>query len=534
MIKLRRSKKDVECRSNDQPRHLKATMKHFSFSILSIVMMVCFTNAFAHAQERPNIIFLMTDDQRCDNLACYGRPEFKTPNIDNLAKQGVLFENAFYAVSICMPSRVTMLTGRYASNHKVGFSTPYDYSLSDSDFSDSYVGQLKQAGYRTGFVGKFGFVVTEEAQRPNHIVGYNFEKHLRQYFDFFISDGTHTGGDRKIWPHDDAELNAIYDSNRKDAGRTVRNGDAMLHFVDTQPDDQPFCLSVSFHATKHDSDSHMVREHFDMFKDYEFSVPDNWVEGANPKLPQVVKDYWRGARLHVERTSTPELYQRQVRRFAAQGYTVDQQVGRLMEKLKEKGLLSNTIVIYTSDNGRFQGSHGLFDKALLYEESVKEPLIIFDGRSSQDQRDRREKALISSVDIAPTILSLANAKVPASMQGNDFSKILKLSQEVSNSRTSVFMEQLFISSLRKAGRKKNPDELNAKTIGENKSYRCHGVRTNRWKYFVYYEQTPKIEELYDLQNDPHEQNNLINNPEFAKTLAELRQQTATMYAAAKK
>ena len=383
-------------------------MKPNFFSILAILLVASFTSVFANAEDRPNIIFLMTDDQRCDNLACYGRPEFKTPNIDNLAKQGVLFENAFYEVSICMPSRVTMLTGRCASSHRVGFSTPYDFTLSDASFADSYASQLKQAGYRTGFVGKFGFVVTEEAQRPNHIDGYDFEKHLRQYFDYFIADGTHTGGERKFWPHDDAELKEIYDPKRKD--RTVRNGDAMLHFVDTQPDDQPFCLSVSFHAVKHDKDSHMIAEHYDLFKDHEFSVPENWVEGANSKLPQVVTDYWRGPRLHVERTSTPELYQRQVRRFAAQGYTVDLQVGRLMEKLKEKGLLDNTIVIYTSDNGRFQGSHGLFDKALLYEESVKEPLIVFDGRSSQDQRGRRETALISSVDIAPTIVSLAGVE----------------------------------------------------------------------------------------------------------------------------
>lgn len=130
---------------------------------------------------------------------------------------------------------------------------------------------------------------------------------------------------------------------------------------------------------KHDSDAHIYRPHYDLFKDYEFEPPANWVEGSNPKLPEVVQEFWRGPRLHLQRSSTPELYQRQVRRFAAQGYTVDQQVGLLMEKLEEKGMLDNTIVIYTSDNGRFQGSHGLFDKALLYDESVKAPLIVFDG-----------------------------------------------------------------------------------------------------------------------------------------------------------
>ncbi|TWU43527.1 Arylsulfatase [Novipirellula aureliae] len=164
--------------------------------------------------------------------------------------------------------------------------------------------------------------------------------------------------------------------------------------------------------------------HYEQFKDYEFKAPDNWVEGANEDLPLVVKDHARGFRLHVQRTSTRELYLRQVRRFATQGYTVDQQVGLMMDKLKEKGLLDNTIVIYTSDNGRFQGSHGLFDKCLLYEESMKAPLIVFDGRVPESKRGRRENALISSVDIAPTILSLAGVEVPKSMQGLDFHAVL--------------------------------------------------------------------------------------------------------------
>ena len=485
--------------------------------------------ALAESAPPPNIIFLMTDDQRCDNLGCYGRPEFRTTHIDKLSEQGVTFDNAYYAVSICMPSRVTMLTGRYISNHQVGFSPPYNYTLSQAGFADSYPNQLKKAGYRTGFVGKVGFAVTDEAQRPNTPKGYNFEEHLTDYFDYFAGDGTHTGGGDKVWPKDDAKLQAIYDKERKNPGRTIRSGEAMLHFLDTQPKDQPFCLSVSFLAVKHDSDSHLHRPHRDLFKEHEFSVPENWVEGANEKLPEVVRDYWRGHRLHLERTSTPALYQRQVRRFAAQGYTVDQQVGKMMQKLEEKGFLENTIVIYTSDNGRFQGSHGLFDKALLYEESMKAPLIVFDGRVPQSERGRREPALVSSVDVAPTILALAGLEAPASMQGHDFSKVLNQSQDMSQWQKSVFMENLFLVSLMGSRNKPNPEEINKKHIAQNKSYRCHGVRTDRWKYFVYYEHSPQIEELYDLKRDPLEQNNLANDPQHAATLERLRKETEELY-----
>lgn len=269
--------------------------------------------------------------------------------------------------------------------------------------------------------------------------------------------------------------------------------------------------------------------HYEQFKDYDFSVPDNWVEGDNPVLPDVVKENARGVYLHRQRSSTPEKYQRLVRRFATQGYSVDQQVGLLVEKLKEKGLLENTIIIYTSDNGRFQGSHGLFDKCLLYEESVKAPLIVFDGRMPESKRKRRENALISSVDMAPTIVAMAGVEPPKSMQGRDFTGVLNQTQDMSKWRDAVFMEDLFLVDMFRAKNNPNADAINQDLINSNKSYRAHGVRTSRWKYFVYYEHTPKIEELYDVDNDPSEQHNLANSPEYAHILKKLRKTTEKLY-----
>lgn len=480
-------------------------------------------------RARPNIIFLMTDDQRWNNFGCYGNPEFKTHNIDRLAEQGVIFDKAYYAVAICKPSRVTMLTGRYFANHRVGFSPPFDYSLSQAGLADSYPAQLKEVGYRTGFIGKVGFTVTEEAVRPGETKNYDLEKYFKTTFDFFVGDGAHTGGASKMWPADDPGLSAIYRKDRKNTTRTLRNGEAILRFLDTQPKDRPFCLSVSFLATKHDSDSHVYMPHYELFKEVEFEAPDNWVEGANEGLPQVVKDHARGFRLHLQRTSTRELFLRQVRRFATQGYTVDQQVGLMMDKLNEMGMLDNTIIIYTSDNGRFQGSHGLYDKCILYEDSIKQPLIVFDGRVPAARRGRREDALVSSVDIAPTILSMAGVAVPESMQGLDLCGILNQTQDRSQWRDAVLMENLFIASMHGARNKPDALERNEKMVAANKSYRTRGVRTDRYKYFVYYEHNPPIEELYDLDRDPQEQNNLVNNPEFAATLKKLRKQTEEMY-----
>ena len=464
------------------------------------------------AASRPNIVFLMTDDQRWDTLGCYGRSDVLTPHIDQLSEQGVTFDNAYYAVAICMPSRTTMFTGRYFADHQVGFTYPYNRTLPAEEFAESYPAKLKEAGYRTGFVGKFGIRLE------------NTPKTAAQYFDFFAFR-------RLIWPKGDTELRNIFRGDRPKTERTLKKGDAMIRFLETQPEGQPFCLSISFDAVKNDQDRDMHIPHVALFKDKKMWVPENWVEGKNMELPKVL-DHCRGTYLHVARTSTPEQYQATTRRFAVQGYTVDQQVGRLMAKLKEMDVLDNTIVIYTSDNGRFHGSHGLFDKALLYDESVKEPLIIFDGRSAaKSQQGRRVDAMVSSVDVAPTILSLAGLEVPEIMKGLDLSNVLNGTQDMSQWRDAVLMENLFLQELHKATTKKIPDipALNDEIMAENRSYRTRGVRTERFKYFKYYEHDPVIEELYDLETDPSEMNNLISNPEYAEVLSDLRKQTEELY-----
>ncbi|MCG1037439.1 sulfatase-like hydrolase/transferase [Polaribacter sp. DS7-9] len=471
----------------------------------------------------------MTDDQRWDNMGCYGRPEFYTPNLDKLAKEGVVFDNAFYAVAICMPSRVTMMTGRYNSNHRVGFVAPDDYTLSQADFAKGYPAILKKAGYRTGFVGKVGFTVTKEAQRPSIPKQHFYKENLGNTFDFFAGSETRPEKGLELWPENDLDLQEIYKEDRPNSGRTLKTGEAMLRFIETQPDNQPFCLSVSFYAVKHDSNNDMFMPHFQQFKNEEFSVPENYVEGENEKLPKVVKENARGVYLHRQRTAKPEQYQRLVRRFATQGYSVDDQVGKLMEKLKERNMLDNTIIIYTSDNGRFQGTHGLFDKCLLYDEAVKAPLIVYDGRKSAAERSRREDALISSVDMAPTIVSLAGLEIPKSMQGKDITGVLNKMQDLSQWRDIVFMEDLFLVDMFKAKNNPKADEINQKLIEENKSYRARGVRTKKWKYFVYYEHNPRIEELYDVVNDPLEQNNLAHSKEHKQVLKEFREKTEELY-----
>ena len=484
-------------------------MKNLMLTFLA----TCFGASHSLAEETPpNIVFLMTDDQRWDMLGTYGRGDVVTPNIDKLAQEGVVFDNAYYAVAICMPSRATMFTGRYFSSHRSGFTFPFNRTLSKEEFADSYPAKLKDAGYRTGFVGKFGIRLQD-----------NY-KAVPDYFDYFVV------GNNVVLPKDDPKLKEIYRKDRPANERTLKKGDAMIRFLETQPKDQPFCLSISFDAVKNDRDSDMYPPDVDFLKDMPMEIPENWVEGKNKNLPQVL-DYCRGTYLHEARTARPEQYQALARRFAVQGYTVDNQVGRLVEKLEEMGVMENTIIFYTSDNGRFHGSHGLYDKAILYDEAVKEALIIYDGRAPKERRGVRVDAMVSSTDMAPTIVSMAGVTPPKTMQGEDLSELLEGTQDLNEWRDTVLIENLFIQEIHSAGVKKkgNIAELNDKLVAGNRSYRSRGVRTNEFKYFRYYEHDPVIEELYKMDDASHEQKNLVDDPAFASILDDLRKRTDDLY-----
>jgi len=462
----------------------------------------------------PNIVFLMTDDQRWDTIGSYGSKDAITPNVDRLAAQGVSFDNAYHAVAICMPSRATIFTGRYFSDHRVGFTYPYNRTLPAQGFAQSYPAQMKEAGYRTGFIGKFG---TRLESLPETVA---------EHFDFYAGIST-TSKKGPHFPKSDKKLAHIYRKDRDPKERTLIKGDAMIRFLETQPKGQPFSLSVSFDAVKNDRDTDMYGPHVELFKDKVMQVPDNWVEGKNEKLPKVL-DYSRSTYFHMKRTSTPALYQKLARRFAVQSYSVDEQVRRLVAKLEEMDVLDNTIIIYTSDNGRYHGSRGLYDKAIQYDEAIKQPLIVFDGRANKANQGRRIDAMVSSADLAPTILSLAGLDIPAVMKGADLTPLMNGTQDMTKWRDAVLTENFFIQELLRT-KGKNVKAMNNDVIKNNRSYRSRGIRTKQYQYFEYFEHTPVIEELYELATDPDEQNNLVSDQNYKSTLAEMRKKAAELY-----
>ena len=449
------------------------------------------------AASRPNIVFLMTDDQRWDTLGCYGRTDVLTPHIDQLSEQGVTFDNAYYAVAICMPSRTTMFTGRYFADHQVGFTYPYNRTLPAEEFAESYPAKLKEAGYRTGFVGKFGIRLE------------NTPKTAAQYFDFFAAG-------RLIWPKGDTELRNIFRGDRPKTERTLKKGDAMIRFLETQPKGQPFCLSISFDAVKNDQDRDMHIPHVALFKDKKMWVPENWVEGKNMELPKVL-DHCRGTYLHVARTSTPEQYQATTRRFAVQGYTVDQQVGRLMAKLKEMDVLDNTIVIYTSDNGcskaanipalRKQGhtvsAQYRGSKADLWEGGHRVPFLV--RWPSKVESGSMSDQLITLVDVFATVSDITGEKAPA-MAEDSVSFLPALSgQAIQSTRKGVIHHSIFGHFAYRQGKWKL---LLAKASGGWTSPKENQAGAD----------APQAQ-LYDMENDPGEKNNLhLSHPEVAQRL----------------
>jgi len=432
-------------------------------------------------QKRPNIIFLMSDDQRWNLMGCMGNPVIKTPNMDRLAAEGVLFENAFLTTSICMASRASVMLGQFESRHQCNFERPSNKTISYAEFDKSYPRLLQKAGYRTGFIGKFGFAVSKDKIRncPLNPDGSRDSRgHLWKKQEYMPADKFDAWygfpGQGGYFPKDKGGKHLTQ----------IMGEQAREFFEDCKPG-QPFCLSIN------DGD-----EYFE-------------------KLPKVVREYWRGRRVY-EREAGPEKYQEFMERHYQCISGIDVVIGRIRDELRRLKLDDNTVIIYTSDNGYFCGSKGLGGKCLLYEESIHTPLIIFDPRLDVSKRGIRRRELVVNIDFAPTMLDMAGVKIPATMQGMSMLGLVRGKQK--KWRDLTFHENNFTSHFMPA--LSNAGDWRQKVL--ERSVRCKAVRTKRWKYIRYFEQRPVIEELFDIQKDPIEGYNLVEKPEYSGVLVRLR------------
>ncbi|MCA9087467.1 MAG: sulfatase [Planctomycetaceae bacterium] len=436
------------------------------------ILLLCLFAQVVAAADRPNVIFFLSDDQRADFLSCAGHPIVKTPNIDQLAAEGTRFTNAFVTTSICAASRATLLTGCWERTHKYTFGTP---PIAAELTRQSYPALLKQAGYRTGFVGKFGVGVT---QGMTDVMFDSFVPLNRNPYWKTLPDGTR---------------------------RHVTNleGDKAIEFVRSVPNGQPFCLSVSFNAA-HAEDSDKV-DHYPWCEE-----EDGLYEDLEMPQPLVRTDFWKELPeffhngMHRERWfwrwDTPEKFQHNTKAYFRMITGLDRNIGRVIEAVRDRGLSGNTIIIFMGDNGYYQGSRGFAGKWSHFEESLRVPLVISDPRVPEAQRGQLCEAMALNVDVPATIAAAALGEVPAGYQGRDLGPFVR-GETVKDWRHDFFCEHL---------------------MDHPAIPKYEGVRGERYVYARYFQNLPEGEFLHDLQTDPQELKNLVSDPAYAEILQQMR------------
>ena len=410
----------------------------------------------------PNIVFILTDDHRWDALSAMGHPFLQTPNLDRLADEGILFENAFVTTSLCSPSRASFLTGQYAHTHGVVTNhTPWD------NRNITFLEQLNTAGYETAFIGKWHMPGDglPDLRGVDRFVSFTREGGQGVYYDCpLIIDGVET----------------------KRPGRYITEDltDLALDFM-TRKRQKPFCLYLSHKAVHFGfrPPPHLKGR----YRDVDLKLPpesDPWITYTNGH-PFV------GAIFPMN-----FLYRKYCETLAS----VDEQVGRILAALDTMGITENTVVIYAGDNGHFWGEHGLYDKRLAYEESIRIPFIVRYPGIIRDP-GRRAQQMVLNIDLAPTLLELAGISPAADMQGESFVPILATA--AATGRTAWLYEHFPVFPIPIPG--------------------ITAIRTERYKY-VEYQKGLRPTELFDLKKDPREKINLIQTPQGAKQAETLKRE----------
>lgn len=427
------------------------------------------------SSQRPNIVFFLSDDHRSDFLSCAGHEIVQTPFLDDLAHRGVRFENAFVTTSICAASRATLLTGMWERTHKYTFGTP---PIAPEFVDTSYPKVLRDAGYRTGFIGKYG--VATQGKRE------------AEMFDVFEPVN------RNPYFHNQPDGSLRHESDIC--------GDKAISFVRSAEDGQPWCLSVSFNAA-HAEDSDKVNH-------YPWPPSEaGFYENETIPPPRVDINFWEQlpeffhTSMHRDRWfwrwDTPEKYQHNVKAYYRMITGLDRNIGRVLNAIHRKGMADNTVVIFMGDNGYYKGSRGFAGKWSHFEESLRVPLILFDPRLPLELRGSIDTHLVLNVDVPATICDLATGGKPDDYQGRSLLPLIR-GESASDWRTDFFCEHLM----------------------EHPAIpKWEGVRGERYVYARYFENLPEGEFLYDLKSDPLQLENLATDSTHADLLQKMRTRT---------
>ena len=468
----------------------KNRVSHAAFLTLFMILVAC-SACPLQAQEgdpnsRPNVIFVLTDDQRWDQLSCEGHPYLETPHIDRLADEGVRFSHAFVTTSLCSPSRASYLSGLYAHTHGVVNNfTDYPKDL------PSYPRQLKAAGYQTAYIGKWHMGEADDSRRP----GFDYWISHRGQGDYFDTE-FNVNGKRQVVP-------GYYTSTLTQM--------TVDYLREKRTADRPFCLIVG-HKAPHTPFTPEPK-YQDLFKDVCVDYPHSAFDlTGKPKWIEDRLDTWHGIygpiygfRKEFPDRSAPSVmdFQRFALAYTASIKSIDDSVGEMVATLEELELLDNTIIVYAGDNGMFLGEHGMTDKRSMHEPSIRVPLIV--RYSARIRPGQVRDDLVLNVDVAPSILEWCDAEPIPNIHGQSFAGLL---EDVSAKwRDAFFYEYNY--------EKQFPYTPNVR-----------GVRTRDWKYVHYPhgDGSPDrhLPELYHLASDPGERHNLSQDPRYQKQMEYLK------------
>lgn len=468
---MSRSKKEFILGSND----LRVTQ----FVGFLILVFLSFPLKLVAQNEKPNIIFILTDDHRWDALGYVGNEIIRTPEMDQLAEYGIFFEKAFVTTPICAASRASILTGMYERTH--------GYTFGQGEIKQPYIDQsypmlLKKSGYFTGFFGKFGV----------NYSGFDQLFDVGESYDRNVAFKDRRGYFFKMIDQDTVHLSRY-------------TGQKAIDFIRKSPKDKPFMLSLSFsapHAHDPADKQYFWSPEFDtMYQDIVIPEPLLKEDSYFQAQPEYVRTGENRTRWNW-RYDTPEKYQHSVKGYFRMISEVDAEIGKIRQALEEKGLAENTVIILMGDNGYFLGERQLAGKWLMYDNSLRVPLIIYDPRNPIH---KNVKDIALNIDVPSTIFGFAGINIPKEWQGRSLAPFVKGENPLME-RKEFIAEHLW--------------EVDIIAPSE-------GLRTEDWKYFRYRNDL-EHEELYDLNKDPLEINNLVSNQLYKEKLVEMRSKFDSM------
>jgi arylsulfatase A-like enzyme len=450
-------------------------MNRTTFFALLLVLLGTLAKA-----ERPNLVFFLTDDQSTYSLGCYGNKDAKTPHIDQLAADGMIFDNHYDTTAICMASRASIFTGLF--EYRAGCNFTHGH-LINKKWKKSYPMLLRDAGYTTAIAGKIGIEITDKPEGKGWLPEDDFDR---------------WGAGPGQTNYDTKKNKSMVKYAEEYPHSTVSYGAFGREFIkDSAKGDKPFCLSISFKAPHKPA---TPDPQFDeVYKGKTFIKPGNYGREKGEHFSKQSQQGRQYTRFHE--WGYADNYDEVMAIYHQQIYAIDVAVGMVRDAIKEAGVEGNTVVIFTSDNGFLCGSHGYGSKVLPYEEASRAPMIVYIPGHENSGKGLRCEALTGNVDFHPTMLELAGLDVPKGIDGRSLVPLY-------DDPSTTTHEQLPLIN-----------------VWGPKQAHSLSVVTRDWKYVYWpYDEGvfEKTEELYFLRKDPGELENAAKNPEHSSALEDMR------------